>query len=89
MKKLLIAAAALVFVLILIIALPQLGGSCVFYGTLSKTQSCTFALMQTAGLGGVLGGVLVMIWKVTKDKQAEKEKEEEEDNDDEDDDSES
>lgn len=85
MKKILIAAAALVFVLILIISLPQLGGSCVFYGTLSKTQSCTFALMQTAGLGGVLGGVLVLIWKVTKDKQAEKEAEDEGDDDDDED----
>jgi len=66
MKKLYLVVAVIVFLLILILALPQFGGTCTFYGPLRGTQSCPVALFQTAGLGGIMGGLLVLFWKESK-----------------------
>jgi len=66
MKKFYIIGASVVFLFILIISLPQMGASCSWRAPLSPTLP-TFVLLQVAGLGAILGGLLTMIWKSRKD----------------------
>lgn len=67
MKKYYLIGASVVFLVILLLSLPAIGGSCQFYGPLEKS-ACAPALLQTAGLGAVMGGLLVMLWKTPKEK---------------------
>lgn len=67
MQKLYIIGSAVVFLFILIISLPQIGASCTWYAPLGNTTLPTLVLFQTAGLGMVLGGLLVMLWKSRKE----------------------
>ncbi len=68
MKKLYIIGASIVFIFILILALPEIGSSCQFYGPL-KRSGCTPALFQISGLGAVLGGLLILLWKAPPEKK--------------------
>ncbi len=77
MKKLYIIGAAVVFIIILILALPEIGGSCQFYGPLIQKAGCAFALIQAAGFGAVLGGLLILIWKAPKEKTDDDEEDDE------------
>lgn len=73
MKLLYLIGAIIVFLLILILAMPQIGSVCTWYLINSNTNP-TFVIFQSAGLGAVMGGLLVMFWKTPK-KGAENEEE--------------
>ena len=62
MKKLYLIGAIIVFLLILVLSLPQIGTSCGWY-LIKSTSNPTFVLFQAAGLGGIMGGLLVLFWK--------------------------
>lgn len=70
MKKLYIIGSAVVFLFILILCLPQIGASCTWYPPLGNTTLPTMALFQAAGLGMILGGLLVLLWRTRKDGEA-------------------
>ena len=66
MRLLYLIGSVIVFLLILTLALPQVGATCNWY--LIKTNlNPTFVLFPAAGLGAVLGGLLVLRWKVPKE----------------------
>ena len=65
----------IVFLLVLILSLPQIGSTCVWYPPLGGTTNPALALFQAAGLGAILGGLLVLYWKTAK-KPSESEMEE-------------
>ena len=56
----------IVFLLVLILALPQIGSICSWYPPISTTANPAFAIFQGAGLGAVLGGLLVLYWKAPR-----------------------
>ncbi|QQR83165.1 hypothetical protein IPJ72_05160 [Candidatus Peregrinibacteria bacterium] len=62
MKTFYLVGAILVFLMLLVLSLPQIGASCVWY-LISTNSSPTFVLFQAAGLGAVIGGLLVLFWK--------------------------
>ena len=66
MRTLYLVGAIIVFLMILVLALPQMGATCTFYFPLNSTNSCTFALIQAAGLGVIMGGVLILFWETPK-----------------------
>lgn len=67
MKLIYILGSVLVFLLILTLALPQVGTTCAFY--LIKTNSNpALVILQSALLGAVLGGLLVLYWKLPAQK---------------------
>lgn len=68
MKKFYLISSIIVFLLILILTLPQIGGSCQFYLPLNNSTSCTIALFQASGLGAVMGGFLILFWKAPEKK---------------------
>lgn len=70
MKKLYIIISALVFLFILILSLPQIGAVCTWYPPLSSNSLPTLVLFQAAGLGMILGGALVFLWKSRKEDQS-------------------
>ena len=62
MRLFYLIAAIVVAILVLIISFAQVGATCVWY--LINTNSPAFlVLLQVAGLGAVMGGLLVMFWK--------------------------
>lgn len=62
MRLFYLIGAILVTVLILIISFAQVGATCVWY--LINTNTPAFlVLLQTAGLGAIVGGLLVLFWK--------------------------
>lgn len=67
MRKIYLIGAIIVFLMILILALPQIGSTCVWY-LIDANSNPTFVLFQVAGLGAVLGGSLVLFWKAGKKK---------------------
>jgi hypothetical protein len=67
MKKLYIIGSAIVFLFILILSLPQIGATCTWYAPLGNNTLPTLVLFQAAGLGAVLGGLLVLLWKSRKE----------------------
>lgn len=65
MKMFYLIGAIIFFLMILTLALPQIGTTCAFY--LIKTNSNpAFVLFQVAGLGAAMGGLLVMYWKMPR-----------------------
>jgi hypothetical protein len=70
MKKLYIIGASIVFLLILVLSLPQIAAKCIWYDPVPHTLLPTIVLFQAAGLGGVLGGLLVLLWKSRNEGEA-------------------
>lgn len=70
MKKLYIIGSAVVFLFILVLSLPQIGATCTWYAPLGNNTLPTLVLFQAAGLGAVLGGLLVMLWKSRKEDES-------------------
>ena len=66
MNKLYAIGSAIVFLLILILALPQIGATCTWYPPVGNTTLPTLVLFQATGLGVILGGLLVLLWKSRK-----------------------
>lgn len=83
MRKLYLIGSVIVFLIILTLSLPQFASTCVWY-LINPNSNPAFVLFQTAGLGAILGGLLVLFWKEGKKKGAEND---EDDGDDEDSDS--
>jgi hypothetical protein len=67
MNKLYLIGSAVVFLIILILVLPQIAATCVWYAPVGNTTLPAFVLMQAAGLGVILGGLLVLLWKSRKE----------------------
>lgn len=65
MRKFYLVSAILVAVLILIIAFAQFGATCVWYLIGTNTPP-VLVLLQVAGLGAIMGGLLVLWWKQPK-----------------------
>ncbi len=63
MKKFYLIGALVVFLMILIISFAQVGATCTWY-LINSTSPAFVVLLQTAGLGAVMGGLLVLFWKV-------------------------
>ena len=63
MRKFYLVSAVVVAILILIISFAQLGASCSWY-FFSANTAPVVVLLQTAGLGAVMGGLLVLFWKL-------------------------
>lgn len=66
MKKLYLIGAVIVFLLILVISFAQVGATCTWY-LIKSTSPAFLVLLQVAGLGIVLGGLLMAIWKMPKE----------------------
>jgi protein-S-isoprenylcysteine O-methyltransferase Ste14 len=60
-------SAILVAVLVLIISFAQVGATCTWY-LISSTTPAFLVLLQVAGLGAVMGGLLVLFWKAPNPK---------------------
>ena len=73
MNKLYLIGSAIVFLLILILALPQIAATCVWYAPVGNTTLPAFVLFQATGLGVILGGLLVLLWKSRKEGSSESE----------------
>jgi len=66
MRKLYLIGAVIVFLLILIISFAQVGATCTWY-LINSNSPAFIVLLQTAGLGTVLGGFLILLWKLPKE----------------------
>ena len=62
MRKFYLIGAILVFLLILVLSFSQVGASCSWY-LISPTSPAFLVLLQTSGLGAVMGGLLILFWK--------------------------
>jgi hypothetical protein len=67
MKKLYPIGLGVVFLFLLILALPQIAATCSWYTPLGSSTSPTLVLFQAAGLGAILGGLGVLYWKSLKE----------------------
>ena len=65
MRKFYLVGAIIVTILILVIAAAQFGATCVWY-MIPTNSNPVLVLMQVAGLGAVVGGMLVFWWKEPK-----------------------
>ena len=65
MRKLYLIGAITVGILILIISAAQFGATCQWY-LLKGTTHPVLVLLWTAGLGAIMGGLLVLWWKLPK-----------------------
>ena len=70
MKKLYIIGSAVIFLFILILSLPQIAATCVWYAPIGSTTLPALVLIQASGLGMILGGFLVLLWKSRKEGDA-------------------
>ncbi|MDH5597437.1 MAG: hypothetical protein OEY44_04985 [Candidatus Peregrinibacteria bacterium] len=66
MRKFYLVSAVIVAVLILVISFAQLGSTCVWY-LFDTNTAPVLVLLQTAGLGAIMGGLLVLFWKLPKE----------------------
>jgi hypothetical protein len=66
MRKLYIIGAVVVFLMILTLALPQIGSTCVWY-LINPNSNPTLVMFQVAGLGAVMGSSLTLLWKSKKE----------------------
>lgn len=78
MKKLYLVGIIIVFLLILIMSLPQIGAICSWYTPIGATANPVVPLLQSAALGMVLGGFAVLYWKTPDEEEEETEGESEE-----------
>ncbi|MBU0727832.1 hypothetical protein KKA95_04060 [Patescibacteria group bacterium] len=63
MRLFYLISAVIVAVIILIISFAQVGATCTWY-LISATSPAFLVLLQLAGLGAVMGGLLILFWKV-------------------------
>ena len=70
MRTLYLIGAIVFFLLILVLALPQFGATCVWY-LINPNSSPPFVIVQASLLGAVMGGLLVLFWKAPKKKDGE------------------
>ncbi len=59
-------SAILVFLIILIITFAQVGATCTWY-LINSNSPAFLVLLQTAGLGAIMGGLLILFWKMPKE----------------------
>lgn len=57
----------IIFLFILILALPQIAATCSWYAPFGTSTSPAMALFQAAGLGAIFGGLSVLYWKSLKE----------------------
>jgi hypothetical protein len=67
MKKLYPVGMGIVFLFLLVLALPQIAATCSWITPLGSSTSPTLVLFQAAGLGAILGGLGVLYWKSLKE----------------------
>lgn len=65
MRKFYLVGAIIVAVLVLVIAAAQFGATCVWY-MIPTNSNPVLVLIQVAGLGAVMGGLLILWWKEPK-----------------------
>ena len=65
MRKFYFFSAIVVGILILILAAAQFGATCVWY-LIPTNANPVFVLIQVAGLGAILGGLLMAWWKMPR-----------------------
>jgi len=65
MRLFYLISAIVVFLMILIVSLPQVGATCVWY-LINPNTPAFLVLFQVAGLGAVVGGLLILFWKAPK-----------------------
>ncbi|MBN2096477.1 hypothetical protein JW752_03720 [Candidatus Peregrinibacteria bacterium] len=65
MRTLYLLGAIIVFLMILVLTLPQFGATCVWY-LINANSSPPLVLFQAAGLGAIMGGLLVLFWKTPR-----------------------
>jgi len=65
MRKFYLVSAIIVGIMVMIIAAAQFGATCVWY-LIPTNANPVFVLIQVAGLGAVVGGLLVLWWKMPK-----------------------
>lgn len=69
MKNLYLVGAIIVFLLILVLNLPQVGITCNWM-LIRSTTNPSLVLFQACGLGAILGGLSVLYWKaLTEEKE--------------------
>ena len=78
MKTFYLVASSIIFLLILILALPQIAATCTWWAPLKKSTVPALVIFQAAGLGMILGGLLVMLWKSWDESAKNSEDEDEE-----------
>lgn len=66
MRKFYLISAILVFLIILIISFAQVGATCTWY-LINSNSAAFLVLLQTAGLGAVMGGLMILFWKFPKE----------------------
>jgi len=77
MRLFYLISAIFVGLLILVISLPQVGATCVWY-LINPNTPAFLVLLQVAALGLVTGGLLIMFWKTPKKSEDDEEIEESE-----------
>lgn len=75
MRTLYLIGAIIVFLMILVLTLPQFGATCVWY-LISPNSSPPLVLFQAAGLGAIMGGLSVLFWKTPKPSSEDDDEEE-------------
>jgi len=60
----------LIAVIILVLAFAQSGAVCSWY-LFNANTSPILVLLQTAGLGAIMGGLLILFWKMPAKKKTE------------------
>lgn len=73
MKKLYLIGIIIVFLMLLIMTLPQVGAICTWMMPIGASSNPVLPLIQIAGLGMILGGLLVLYWKTPKTEEEETE----------------
>lgn len=71
MRKLYLIGVIIIFLFILILSLPQIAATCVWYPPVGGTTNASFVLFQASGLGIVLGGLIVLFWKTPSEDDME------------------
>jgi protein-S-isoprenylcysteine O-methyltransferase Ste14 len=70
MRLFYLISAIVIAVLILVISFAQIASTCT-WSLIGANASPVFVLLQVAGLGAVMGGLLVLFWKAPKDNDDE------------------
>ena len=65
MRLFYLISAIVVAVIILIISFAQVGATCTWY-LINANSAAFLVLLQAAGLGAVMGGLLILFWKAPK-----------------------
>ncbi len=66
MRLFYLISAIVVTVLVLVISFAQIASTCT-WSLIGANASPVMVLLQVAGLGAIIGGLLVLFWKAPKD----------------------